>query len=352
MWDLHFHLPLAACRYGEPCTECDQAAQQLFVDDLVATGGDMEALGVQHVAIQGAANDNTEKIRTGVFDCVFRSTRDAERRAVVAGHPNLSPMLDGFDPEDLNAFQYVKTELNATDSPWKGVGEIHLRSEAYQRTTPANTASMLSVYKEAADANRPVFLHFDTREGATFSQAIAEIRDVLDTTAHPELANLRLVWFHHAHHQCDGPNECTSTKYPSLTCAANGLAPCVEELLIDYPTRLFLGWEFDNLDLFLDPTTGRPGPLYRVLIDYPNQIVIASDVGIRHGLRPSACALDPPYPPGSVRWRFGVELDSELYMEQLICNTRRVLQAVVDDPNGGQTKADAIAFGNAQGLLP
>jgi hypothetical protein len=111
------------------------------------------------------ANDNYPALpEGGSYACVIDANRDTERSTTAAVAPEFLPMLCSFNPaQDPAAANYVREKLAVPGNPWKGVGEVHLRSAAYQLQVHADNPAFVNVCKEAALKGVPVFIHWDPR---------------------------------------------------------------------------------------------------------------------------------------------------------------------------------------------
>lgn len=197
--DLHFHLPLAACKTGD-CIDCDLPVQQLNANGLLGDNGELNRLGIQFAMLEGSANDNVYP--TGSYNCVFHPNRDTERRLISDSSAGiLFSMLDGFKPDEEDAGGYVHDKLAA--GGWKGIGEVHLRSAVYNTAWDATIPEMADVYEEAAAKNVPVLIHFEPAfPDGPYADHVEQLRTVLN--AHP---SVRIVWFHHWLQDCTTPNQ-------------------------------------------------------------------------------------------------------------------------------------------------
>jgi predicted TIM-barrel fold metal-dependent hydrolase len=113
----------------------------------------------------------------------FSSTHDDWVLDAVAAYPDLFvPTLNGFDPEDPAAVDYVREALASGE--WKMLGELDLRNRPKKTTIAADGEVVSQLYDLAAEAGVPVMVHFDSDYGTDAASGNAEMARAL--AAHPE----------------------------------------------------------------------------------------------------------------------------------------------------------------------
>lgn len=161
-----------------PTTE---AENREYVDHLIEA---MDRSNVQKIALFLNARHIWQRPPT------YSTEHDQWVLAAYQRHPDrIIPMLAGFDPQDEAAVSYVKTQLET--GPWQGIGELDLRNEPKQTTTPADHPVMMQIYQLAAQYHLPVLIHYDPCYGTTCSAGMEEFKRALRTN--PQTT---FIWAH------------------------------------------------------------------------------------------------------------------------------------------------------------
>ena len=156
--DMHAHI--------YPTTEKENAK---YVDDIVAAG---KAKGVSQIVLGLNARAEPERPPT------YSSEHDLWVLEAAKRYPGfIIPALNGFDPNDPAAVDYVKEQL--ASGQWKMIGELDLRNRPKKTTTPANTDILMQIYALAGQYDLPVMMHFDLDYGTDKTSGLAELTDAL-----------------------------------------------------------------------------------------------------------------------------------------------------------------------------
>lgn len=140
-----------------------------YIDDLVRVA---EGNGVSKVVLGLNARQVPERPPTYSNEHDQWVLRAAER------YPDIIvPALNGFDPTDPSAVDYVREQLSTGD--WKMIGELDLRNQVKKTTTPADGETLMQIYALAAQADVPVMIHHDFSNGTTASTGEAELINAL-----------------------------------------------------------------------------------------------------------------------------------------------------------------------------
>lgn len=109
----------------------------------------------------------------------FSSIHDDWVLAAAERYPDIIiPALNGFDPEDPDAVDYVREQLET--GKWKLIGELDLRNQVKKNEIPANGTIMMDIYALAAEYSVPVMVHYDFAYGTTRSEGLEEFENALD----------------------------------------------------------------------------------------------------------------------------------------------------------------------------
>lgn len=109
----------------------------------------------------------------------FSSEHDDWVLAEAKRYPEMIiPALNGFDPEDPDAVEYVRDQLRS--KKWKMIGELDLRNSAKKTSIAANGEVMMDIFELAGKYEVPVMIHYDFGYGTDREDGIAELEEALD----------------------------------------------------------------------------------------------------------------------------------------------------------------------------
>lgn len=147
----------------------DEEANDAYIDALVAAA---QAVGVQQIALGLHARHLPKRPPT------FSTEHDDWVRAAYEKYPDMIlPMLAGFDPEDEASVDYVEAELQT--GIWRGIGELDLRNQPKQTTTPMNHSVLMQIYALAATFDVPVMVHFEPCYETDCDSGVAELDEAI-----------------------------------------------------------------------------------------------------------------------------------------------------------------------------
>ncbi len=147
-----------------------QAELETYVDDLVQVGREN---GIDKMVMGLHASHVPDRPPT------YSSEHDEWALAAAERYPDvIIPALNGFDPADSEAVEYVREQLET--GKWKVIGELDLRNKVKQTKTAANTSTMMEIFELAGESGVPVIFHYDFDYGTDAASGIAELTEALD----------------------------------------------------------------------------------------------------------------------------------------------------------------------------
>jgi photosystem II stability/assembly factor-like uncharacterized protein len=156
--DAHTHIPVSE----------DSATYTSYADEMVKQ---MEQANADAAVFMNTGNDPD-------------GTNDPQILAQSKRYPNrLIPFLGGFDPSSTTAAGYVLQHLK--HEGWKGIGEVVLLAP-WGVDVPADSATMMAVYRVASQFDAPVAIYFNLEETSNRTAHEAQLEHALkanpDTT--------------------------------------------------------------------------------------------------------------------------------------------------------------------------
>ena len=151
---------------------------------------------------------NKAGVVKAILEDNFRITPEGDELVlgIAERHPDrIIPFFSGFEPDDPNAVDYVRAQLDS--GKWSGIGEILFRHSDAHTTYKPNDPAMFQIYDLAEQYNVPVHFHHQPSYMTNYEDGISEIREVLE--AYP---NVTFIW-----HVCYEAGE-LAKDYPNLIC--------------------------------------------------------------------------------------------------------------------------------------
>jgi parallel beta-helix repeat protein len=151
---------------------------------------------------------NKAGVVKAILEDNFRITPEGDELVlgIAERHPDrIIPFFSGFEPNDPNAVDYVRAQLDS--GKWSGIGEILFRHSDAHATYKPNDPAMFQIYDLAEQYNVPVHFHHQPSYMTNYEDGISEIREVLE--AYP---NVTFIW-----HVCYEAGE-LAKDYPNLIC--------------------------------------------------------------------------------------------------------------------------------------
>ncbi len=175
-------------------------ANEAYVDDLVAAA--MEN-GVSKILLGLNARQVPDRPPT------FSSEHDEMVLDAYERYPDvIVPTLNGFDPEDEAAPEYVREQLKT--GKWKMVGELDVRNPIKQNSIAADSDVLMDIYDIAGEYHVPVMLHFtfafgtDAESGkAELERALSGNPDTIFIYAHSCASEIALLMRSHDNLYCE-----------------------------------------------------------------------------------------------------------------------------------------------------